>query len=93
MRATMKKPIMAGIFGVRFMDNAMIEIVILLMTLKTKLDHGTRRMLAMKIGMVKANKPRPDDTSSGVSLNANTTVRKSRNRIAATRPERKTLIQ
>jgi hypothetical protein len=71
----------------------MKEIIMALIVLKTKLDHGTSNMLAMMIGMAKANKLRPPDTCSGVSVNAKRTVKKTRKIVAATRPDHKILIK
>jgi hypothetical protein len=71
----------------------MAEIIMPLIVLKTKLNHGASKMLAMIIGMAKPNKLRPPDTSSGVSLNAKTTVKRIRKIVAATGPDQKMLIK
>src|SRR5436190_11628668 len=88
-----KKPMIAGTLGLAWIDKAMTEIMTPLNALKMKLDQGLSRMLAMMIGMVKANKLRPPDTSWGVSVNAKTIVRKARNMEAATCPDQLKLIK
>src|SRR5215213_1850248 len=75
------------------MDKAMTEIIRPLIVLKTKLNHGVSKMLAIMIGMAKPNKLRPPATCSGVSLNAKTTVKKTRKTVAATFPDQKMLIK
>jgi hypothetical protein len=44
---------MAGMLATRFMDTAIIEMIMLARLLKIKLDQGVNKMLAMMIGMAK----------------------------------------
>jgi len=91
-RAIRKNPIIAGKFGVRSIDMEIIEMMTLLMMLKMKLDHGASNMLAIIMGMVKANKERPAETCSGVSLNENMRVNNPRNITAAIFSDQRELI-
>jgi hypothetical protein len=58
-----------------------------------KLDDGVSKILAIMIGMAKANRVLPSDTCSGVSLKAKTIVKKTRKIVAATLPDQKVLIK
>jgi hypothetical protein len=71
------------------METATTETTIPLRALKRKLDQGTSKMLAIIMGMAKANKLRPPEICSGVSVNANRRVKKTRKMVADTRPDQK----
>ena len=92
-RATTKNPMMAGTLGTRSTEIAITEMMAPLKALKIKLDHGTSNMLDMIIGIVKANRLRPLDTCSGVSLSEKTRVKKARKMVDASRPDQKMLIK
>src|SRR3972149_6317054 len=85
--ATRKKPMMAGELGIKPMDIARKEMIMLLNAPKIKLEPGVNNMLAIMMGMVNRNRVRPFVTCWAVSLNANITLRKVNIENAATFPD------
>jgi hypothetical protein len=68
MKASMKKPVTAVIFGTVFDSYAKTVIMILFVNANMKLLMGTKIRLETAMGSVKMNNERPLDNSAGVSL-------------------------
>ncbi len=85
-RATVKKPSMAGTFGTIPSLRATMVITRLLSTAMAKLAHGRSNTLAMRMGMASVNRLRPFTTCWGSSVVARAAMSNSKKRLLANQP-------